>query len=125
MHNVVMMLLPYKECNNFEKELGPEKYAALLNALNEYQSLYFKSAHITAYIEELRAKKSTSATELANILEQRIGLIAKRVPLLKPAVFFAFDKLVNNSDLRNVSMIVSRPRFGERQQSSEHYPLSE
>ena len=111
LYNIVAMLLPYKECNTLEKTLGKERYEKLIASIHEFHNVYYMSAHTRDYIEKLREKKSENANELARMFEKRIKAISQQLPLLKPALFYAFDQLVNNSDLRNVAIVSSRPKY--------------
>lgn len=126
--DIVLMLMNFKDINNLQQVLGEKEYKVTLQALQEYDSLYNYSNLIADTIVRLQEKTSGSELMKTKIDQQNRKLfeIAVSLPATNFRVLRAFFILVNNCDLRNIS-VPKDEKFDSRRQypsylSSEKAP---
>lgn len=104
--DIVLMLMNFPEVNILKKELG-EDYDKTLEALKKYDSLYSYSNLINDNIMKMKEKATTDSQIFKRKIEQQnkeLMKVAFNLPAIEFRIMKAFFILVNNCDLRNISV---------------------
>ena len=112
--DVVLMLINFPEINSLKKKLGDEEYSKTLTALSQYDNHYSYANLINDNIIKMQEKHESDLfkkkIEIQNI---ELMKIAVGLPPINFRIMRAFFLLVNNCDLKNIS-VPREERFDKR-----------
>ena len=105
LRDVVLMLMNNKDINNLSDALSEKEYALTKKALQDYDKLYSYANLVQDAIIKLDEKHDSERMKMKIDHEnRRLMEIAASLPPTNFRIMRAFYLLVNNCDLRNVSV---------------------
>ncbi len=103
--DIVLMLMNFKDINILEKELGEEEYKLTLESLQKFGKRYSNINIINDGIIKMQDKGDSDLFgRKIDKQNKKLEEIAKSLPAINYRIMRAFFILVNNCDLRNVSV---------------------
>ncbi len=99
------MLINFPEINNLKEKLGKEEYEKTIKSLRMYERYYSYSNLISDGIIKMQDKPESGIfKKKIDYQNKQLARIAVHLPAINPRIMNAFFILVNNCDLRNISV---------------------